>query len=138
MRLHTLIYGLCTAAVLLAPASVSAAGHGSWQGGGGHWQGHGGGSWHGGHHGHSHGHVGVFIGVPLAAPHYYYPSPYYYAAPPVFYADPPVYIEQQPVQQQPAQLPDGWWYYCRSTNAYYPNAASCSEPWEKVAPGPQQ
>jgi hypothetical protein len=36
-----------------------------------------------------------------------------------------VYIEKPPA---------GYWYYCPSVSAYYPNVASCAEPWMRVAP----
>ncbi len=30
----------------------------------------------------------------------------------------------------------GWWYWCRSSNAYYPYVKSCAEGWQKVPPQP--
>jgi hypothetical protein len=108
--------------------------------------GHGSGS-HGkhGHHGHKHhghkhhGHgfrTSVVLGFGPAYwwwhpyPYYwYYPPPYYYPPPPP--QEPPVYIEQS--TQMPQASP-GYWYYCQSASAYYPNVQSCSEAWIKVAP----
>lgn len=70
---------------------------------------------HHGHHGH-HGFRGrAFIGVAplfLLAPGYFYTRP----APPVY-------------QQQGSA---GYWYYCPSAQAYYPNVPSCSESWVLV------
>jgi hypothetical protein len=34
-------------------------------------------------------------------------------------------------QQAPAT---GYWYYCRSANAYYPTVATCPEGWITVPP----
>jgi hypothetical protein len=62
-------------------------------------------------------------------PYWYYPPPYYgYPLPP---AEPPVYIEQS---TQVPQAPPGYWYYCQSAKAYYPNVQTCPEVWIKVAP----
>lgn len=92
-----------------------------------------GGRWHGrGHRFHSR----VFIGVGPAlvvAPWWYYPAPYYmYSPPPVIVEQPPpVYVQQQPAP--PAVPPaESYWYYCPNARAYYPDAATCPEPWVKV------
>src|SRR6267143_196075 len=52
-------------------------------------------------------------------------GPYAYAPSPVIVQPPPVYIEKPPA---------GYWYYCPSVRAYYPNVQSCAEPWTRVAP----
>jgi len=41
--------------------------------------------------------------------------------------EPPVYIEPP----RPAQ-PGGYWYYCPSAKAYYPEVSGCPEPWIRV------
>ena len=65
---------------------------------------------HGGFHGHHRFHGGVFIGVPLVLG-----APYYYTPPPAY-----------------VQPSGGYWYYCPSAQAYYPNVPSCSEAWVPV------
>jgi hypothetical protein len=63
-------------------------------------------------------------------PSYYDGPPYYYYTPPAV-EEPPVYIERPPETTAPAQ---GYWHFCRSANAYYPNVPSCPEPWILVPP----
>lgn len=122
-------------------ASDALAGRGGSRSGG-----HGGG--HGGRHaGHFGGHGGhfagggrfvarfrtsVFIGLPL----YYYPPalPYLYYPSPVVAPSAPVYIEQVPDQMAPQQ--SSYWYYCPSSNTYYPYVKDCPEGWQRVAPQP--
>ena len=153
MRLLNAI--LASAAILLgATASGSAlarGGHGGGgHGGGGHGGGghvgggshigSGGGHFRGGHVGgfHSGARIGVFVGAPLFAPWYYYPpAPYYYDYPPA-YAEPtplPAYYGQSPGQTAPAQQPS-YWYYCSSSNSYYPYVKACPEGWQHVTPQP--
>ncbi len=92
-------------------------------------------------------HSRVFIGVGPAYywgpyPYWYYPPPPYvvYAPPPVVVReDPPVYLQQPAPPPAPAPAPstssaEGYWYYCQSAGAYYPNVSSCPEAWVKVAP----
>jgi hypothetical protein len=55
---------------------------------------------------------------------------------PVVVAPAPV-IESAPVYAEPA-APQGYWYYCASSRAYYPSVRSCAEPWVKVPPRAQQ
>jgi hypothetical protein len=91
------------------------------------------------------GHVrfGVYLG-----PGYWYPPPYYTYPPyysPYYYppavaapAAPPTYVEQgvaPPVQAAPAQ-PQGYWYYCDGSKAYYPYVKECPGGWQRVAPQP--
>jgi len=140
-------------------------GGGGWHGGGG-WGGggwHGGGGWNGGWHGggwnggwHGGGwwgwRGGVFIGGPWwwGYPYAYgypwaYPYPYYGYYPPAYYSypgsypgpgvqGPSVYIQQQAGPSE--ALPSGFWYYCASSQAYYPNVQTCHEAWIKVPPAP--
>jgi len=79
-----------------------------------------------GHHRfHGRGFIGIgpsFYGGPYWDPLWPY-GPYAYTPSPV---EPPlVYIEKPPA---------GYWYYCPSVRAYYPNVPSCAEPWMRVAP----
>ena len=94
--------------------------------------------WHGhGWHGHSRVHFGLYFGGPLWwDPYPYYPPSYYYYPPTVVVPQsPPVYIEQE---EQGAQAPaaQGWWYFCRESNAYYPYVKHCPGGWERVSPQP--
>ena len=111
------------AALLLAAASAPAVAAGRGRGGGGHGGSHTG--THSGTHFHHHFSTGVFIGAPLFyfPRAYYYPSPYSYYAP----AEPTYYVEQP----QP-----GYWHYCPSAGAYYPQVQSCPGGWQLVAPQP--
>jgi hypothetical protein len=127
-------------------------GGGAWHGGGGGaWHGGGGGAWHGGggwHGGGWHGgtHVVVGIGAPFWGwgwggwPYYYGPGyyPYYgYGYDPYAYGGyyPPAVVVQ-PQQAQP--LPSGYWYFCPSSNDYYPHVQSCDQPWVPVPPTPSE
>lgn len=85
-------------------------------------------------HGHSRAHFGLFFGAPLFWDPYY-PAPYYYPPTVVVPQSPPVYIEQG---EQGAQAPaeQGWWYFCRESNAYYPYVKHCPDGWERVSPQP--
>ena len=85
-------------------------------------------------HGHSRVHFGLYFGAPLYS-YPYYPPPYYYPPTVVVPQSPPVYIQQN---DQDAQAPagQGWWYFCRESNAYYPYVKHCPGGWEKVSPQP--
>lgn len=101
-------------------------------GGGGHAGGHRGGGHFGGgaHFGGGHGGGFHYYLAPYAySPYYYFPPAY--AAP---YA-PPVYIEQDPASAAPAQQ-SSYWYYCKSSQAYYPYVKECPGGWQQVAPQP--
>ncbi len=137
---------LAVIALLVGTAAPSHA----WRGGG--WSG-GGGGWHGG--GHHHPSVAVsnrvfvgsrvfvghrpccfgprfFFGVGVAAPLFYpypyaYPYPYpAYSPPVVVESSPPVYVQQGPQPQ--------YWYYCESSQAYYPYVKECPGGWLQVVP----
>jgi hypothetical protein len=70
--------------------------------------------------------VAVFLGVGVPFFAYYPPPlPYYYGYGPGYYA-PPAAIPQQ----------QGYWYFCRSANAYYPYVQQCPEGWQPVVPQP--
>ena len=72
---------------------------------------------------------------------YYYPYyPAYYPAPVAMQPQPARYIElpqAQPQTQQPEmQQPTGYWYFCPTTQAYYPYVRECTVGWQRVAPQP--
>jgi len=107
------------------------------RGGGGHFAGAP--SFHGGGFSHFRGggfHSRVFIGGALFAPLYF---PYYYAPayyPPAYY--PPAYYSPPPaqyVEPEPAPAPS-YWYYCPSSQGYYPYVWECPGGWQRVAPQP--
>jgi len=77
--------------------------------------------------------AGIYIGAPFIAPFYYYPPPHYYPAP-IMAPSAPTYIEQYPGQSAPD--PTSYWYFCASSNAYYPYVRDCPEGWQPVPPQP--
>jgi hypothetical protein len=86
----------------------------------------------GGHHG------GHFRGGVLVAPVFLGPLwwdyPYYNTAAPVV-------VEQQPVEyispeSQPAEA--NYRYYCKESEAYYPNVRECPDGWLRVVPAPPE
>ncbi len=101
-------------------------------GGGFHGGGFRGGGFHGGGFHGGGAHVGVVIGG--FWPGYWY-DPFYYGYPYYgYYAPPtvaPVYIERDQSSAQP-------WYYCDSTQGYYPYVQQCPSGWRAVAPQPAQ
>lgn len=71
-------------------------------------------------------------------PFWVVPPPAIVVAPapaPVVVAPAPV-IESAPVYAE--QAPQGYWYYCVSSRAYYPSVQTCAEAWVKVPPRAQQ
>jgi hypothetical protein len=82
----------------------------------------------------SHSHFGLHIGVPLF---WNWPPPYYAYPPPVVVAPspPPVYIERGYDDAAPAGG-QGYWYYCRGPEGYYPYVRECPGGWERVATTP--
>jgi hypothetical protein len=91
-----------------------------------------------GPHNHVHVGVGVEFGPPLWAP-WYYPPPYYYPPVVIQPAPPPVYVEPPappPVYSQQPSVPQDYWYFCPSSNQYYPYVRDCPVRWQKVAPQP--
>ena len=77
----------------------------------------------------------VFVRAPLIAPAYFYPPPLPYYYPGIFTRPPaPDYMEPYPGQSIPRQ--SQYWYYCSSSNAYYPYVQQCPEGWQQVAPQP--
>jgi len=81
---------------------------------------------------------GYPYGYPYAYPYAYpygYPYPYYYPAP--YAAYPPVATDPGPSEyiEQPVEpSAGGYWYYCSSSQAYYPTVQTCSEAWIRVLP----
>ena len=77
----------------------------------------------------------MFIGSSFWwGPPYPYYYPYYYPYPYTVYAPAPVIVEQPVYTQQPAAAPEGYWYYCESSKAYYPSVPICAEAWIKIPP----
>jgi hypothetical protein len=123
-----------------APASaqhVHNASHAAWHGDIAHFHEHDWAVWRGGRWNHGW-HNGVYgwwwlaggIWYTCPAPVYPYPSPW----------EPPVAAVATPgVVAPPATR---YWYFCRSSNAYYPYVAACAEGWQQVpaqpAPAPGQ
>ena len=84
--------------------------------------------------------VGFGFGYPFWGPPWgpwYYPPPAYYY-PVVVPAQPVTYIEQRVVEQRSAPAPDrgAWWYYCGSSQGYYPHVRECPSGWQRVQPVP--
>ncbi|SAL76309.1 hypothetical protein AWB71_05216 [Caballeronia peredens] len=83
--------------------------------------------------------VGVWVGGPVYYPYPVAPVPYYYYPPPPVVVAPqaPVtYVEQgQPATVSPGQ-PDGNWYYCDASRAYYPYVRTCPAGWRPVPAQP--
>jgi hypothetical protein len=57
---------------------------------------------------------------------------------------PPLVLRERTVVREPVYVergsdgaPDGYWYFCRSQDAYYPDVETCPEPWIPVPPRPQ-
>jgi len=83
------------------------------------------GHWHRGHHDGRFGWWWVVAGswYLYPAPVYPYPDPY---RPPVVIVDP-----------EPAQPRDPVWYFCESSDSYYPYASVCPEGWQAVPAQPR-
>jgi hypothetical protein len=82
------------------------------------------------HHGHHHGHLGWWWIVGSTwyfYPRVVYPYPDHRAA--------TVVIQQPPMASGPA--PTQYWYFCESSQTYYPYVASCAEGWKPVPATPQ-
>ena len=65
-------------------------------------------------------------------PVYPYPDPY---APPVVVTQPAPTVASPPMVVAPATASQSW-YYCASTQGYYPYTAACPEGWETVPATP--
>jgi hypothetical protein len=82
--------------------------------------------------------AGVIGGAVIAAP---YVRPYYapYPPPPVVYQQ-PVIVQSPPPIAYSAPIDNtpksSIWYFCESEKNFYPNVASCPEPWKPVHTDP--
>lgn len=129
--LYLLSLVLIVASISVVPSGASAGGRGH-----GHFR---------GHHHHFHGHHGPHVGFWFGSPFWWGPSvvypPYpYYPYPPYPYYRERIVIVEEPqvyVERPRPSDPSGWWYYCESERAYYPDVERCPEPWIKVAPRSQ-
>jgi hypothetical protein len=70
---------------------------------------------------------------------YFYPQPIYPYPDP--YMPPVVVTQTVPVETSPSIVvapaaTSQSWYYCESTNGYYPYTASCAEGWKTVPATP--
>lgn len=91
------------------------------------------GHWHNGRHG---GRLGWWWVVGGAwylynAPVYPYPNPY---VPPVVVVEPPPAVAPAPVVVAPPV--EHYWYYCETSQTYYPYVASCATEWKQVPATP--
>lgn len=82
--------------------------------------------------------VFVHVGVgPGWGPYYYYPPPVvYYPPPPIAYAPPPVVYAAPPPPPAPLAPQAQTWYYCDSSQGYYPYVSSCASGWRQVPAQP--
>jgi hypothetical protein len=87
-------------------------------------------------HGRHDGHLGwwwVAAGIWYFYPRPIYPYPDPYVPSIIIERQPPVVIQQTP----PATTPSpAYWYYCETSNAYYPYVESCPSGWKKVPATP--
>ncbi|MCM0082837.1 hypothetical protein L4X63_14675 [Geomonas sp. Red32] len=138
--LPLMVLACCLSASLDDSAYAQRGGRGAFvgRGGGGHIA-RGGGFRGGGYHHGGHFGGGVFIGGPWFWDPFFYPFYPYYAYP--YYSSPSVIIQQQQPQEyimQPSapEQPQGYWYYCKESNGYYPYVKRCPGGWMRVAPTP--
>ena len=132
-----------------APGGGHGGAPGGFHGGGAPGGGHGGGDFHHGGHGggdfHHGGHGGGFHGEVFIGPGWWWGDPFwpyayyppYYAYPPPAY--PPAYYddESQEYTEREPESARGYWYYCPSSEQYYPQVRDCREEWVKVRPRPE-
>ena len=104
---------------------------------------HGRGGWHGGGHGWYRGGgwgvpaiIGGAIIYDLSDPFPVYSQPYPVYIPPPVYTQPPVYVQTAPAYAPSAPLQAPMWYFCTSSNAYYPYVTSCPSGWQPVPATP--
>lgn len=93
--------------------------------------------------------AGFIGGAIVARPYYqpYFPGPVIVQQPPVVYVSPPPAhvvmsppteaIPQTPLTPPPppgvvSSSPGATWYYCDSEKNFYPNVATCPEPWKPI------
>ena len=68
--------------------------------------------------------VGLGVGALWAYPYAYGPYPYYATVPET------IVVQQPPAVMAPAAQS---YYYCQTSNAYYPYVQTCSTPWQAVS-----
>ena len=105
--------------------------------------------------------VGIYVGAGILAapwvygrPYYYGPYAYpysypYYGYAPAYYPrvvvqeQPTVYVESQapgpiapfaPPASSGPQTQQQYWYFCQSSQTYYPHVQNCATPWQRVVP----
>jgi hypothetical protein len=61
----------------------------------------------------------------------YYPYPYYQAPQVIIQEQPPVFVQPDPQEEE-----QGYWYYCKDSQTYYPYVKECPTGWMKVVPAP--
>ncbi len=137
MTLRKTLVAAAAVAVGLMAVAAPASGYG---------YGHG-----GGHHHHGANFSFGFWGGPFWGPGYWGPGywgPGYAYPPAVVYApapEPRVWVEGEqssttPLPAAPSNThPNApqWWYWCASSQGYYPYVSTCAEGWQRVAPQPQ-
>ena len=76
---------------------------------------------------HGRAHIDFHVG-PFWSPWWIVPS--------LFYSRPVVVEREAPLVIEQTEPPPSYWFYCRSSNAYYPYVKECTEAWEKVPAQP--
>ncbi|MGF1547104.1 MAG: hypothetical protein ACFCUG_07240 [Thiotrichales bacterium] len=77
--------------------------------------------------------VDLYIGSPLVRPWYYYPPPPVHSTRIITIpSQTTVYIEKG--RHDEPSVDSDYWYYCPSSQTYYPYVKSCREDWLKVVP----
>jgi hypothetical protein len=143
-RIFAVVFGLLLAGVFTSAPALAGPFSGAKGTGGGSGPkaiGGGGGGYsrhYGGHPRHPHHHTSIAVGFGFGYPFWgpwYYPPPYYY--PVAFPVQPVTYIERVAERQRPpAAEPGAWWYYCGSSQGYYPHVKACPTGWQRVPPTP--
>ncbi len=79
--------------------------------------------------------TGALIGSEMAATYpYYYPLQ---AQPPVIYTQPLIQMPLQPLAPSQSSIPaQATWYFCETSQSYYPYVSTCSVPWRMVSAYP--
>ncbi len=73
---------------------------------------------------------GALVGAEIAPAYpYYYPLE---VQPTVVYRQPLLQVPPQSQPLQPANLSPGTWYFCETSQSYFPYVGTCSVPWRMV------
>lgn len=135
MNLHRPLWLIVLLPLLITSQALAARGGGR----GGHGAGH---AAHSRPSGQGHFFPGRFTGS-IAAPFFWAAYPIYPYYSPLAY--PPVGVVPVPPAPLPvdAQAPlqttesaAGYWYFCPSSQTYFPYVQQCAEPWQQMAPQP--